>query len=213
MTATRSYRGVPAAERRAIRRAALVDAAMDCLHEGGLAAVGVRAVCARAQLTQRYFYESFADLEELLVTAMDASSRIVVERTLAAIAAAGPNTADQVRAAVATGFGVVADDPRAASLFLAAAGSQGALQDRRHAIVTQYADLLLTSIEVLSSAGPAEHTRARATALFLMGGTVELVEGVLSGRLGMERDDVVELLSSMWLGAMSGESVLESGGR
>lgn len=186
-----------------MRRSALVDAALDCLHEGGLGAVGVRAVCARAQLTQRYFYENFADLDELLLAAMDASSTLVVERTLAAIGAAGPRTEDQVRAAVATGFGAVTDDPRAASMFLAAAAGQGSLRDRRHEIVAHYADLLLTSLAALNAAGPADRLGARATALFLMGGTVELIESVLSGRLRMSRDRVVDLLSSMWLGSLS----------
>lgn len=200
---TRSYGGVPAEQRRAVRRTALVDAALDCLHEGGLAAVGVRSVCARAQLTQRYFYENFADVDALLVAAMEASSSVVVQRTLAAIAAAGPRTEDQVRAAVATGFGAVADDPRAASMFLAAAAGQGSLRDRRHEIVEQYADLLLTSLAALTEIGPGDRLLARATALFLMGGTVELIEGVLSGRVAMSRARVVELLSSMWLGSLS----------
>ena len=37
----------------------------------GLPATTVRAVCARARLTPRYFYESFADRESLVVTLFD----------------------------------------------------------------------------------------------------------------------------------------------
>jgi len=193
---------VSADERRAVRRTALIEAALDCLHDGGTAAVGVRAVCARAKLTPRYFYESFADLDELLVAAMDAASDQVARTTLGAVAAAGPDPEAQVRAAVATGFGVVADDPRAASAFLAAAAGQGPMRDRRHAIVERYADLVLANIDVLSSRGVRERTRGRGTALFLMGGTLDVIEAVLSGRVTMSRGQVVELLSSLWLGAL-----------
>jgi AcrR family transcriptional regulator len=202
MSTTRAYRGVPADERRAVRRAALVDAALDCLHDGGLSSVGVRAVCARAKLTQRYFYENFADLDELLVAAVDSASDEVARRTLAAVAAAGSDTEAQVRAAVAGGYGVVADDPRAASAFLAAAGGHGAMRERRHEIVERYADLVLAHLDLLSSRGLRERTRARATALFLMGGTVDVIEAVLSGRVSMTRAQVVDLLSDLWLGAL-----------
>ena len=50
---------------------ALVETALDCLHVDGLAGISVRAICARARLTPRYFYESFADLDELLVATVD----------------------------------------------------------------------------------------------------------------------------------------------
>jgi len=201
MTASRSYRGVSAEQRRAARRTALIDAALDCLHEGGLGAVGVRAVCTRARLTPRYFYENFVDLDELLVAAVDAAGEEVSRRTLAAIAAAGPDPKAQVRAAVATGYGVVADDPRAASAFLVAAGGHGGMRERRHDIVERFADLVLANLDAVSSRG--RRARGRAVALFLMGGTIDLIEAVLSGRLTMSRQQVVDLLTDLWLGALS----------
>jgi AcrR family transcriptional regulator len=72
MVATRAYRGVPADERREVRRQALIETALDCLHADGLAGVSVRSICARARLTPRYFYESFEDLDQLLVATIDA---------------------------------------------------------------------------------------------------------------------------------------------
>jgi len=202
VTASRSYRGVSAEERRAVRRAALIDAALDCLHEGGLAGIGVRAVCTRARLTPRYFYENFVDLDELLVAAVDAAGDQVSRTALAAVAAAGPDPAAQVRAAVSSGFGVVADDPRAASAFLVAAGGHGAMRERRHEIVERFADLVLASVSAVSAGGTQGRERARATAVFLMGGTVDVIEAVLSERMTLPREEVVDLLSALWLGAL-----------
>src|SRR3954468_13388913 len=98
MSVTRAYRGVPADERREQRRQRLVETALDCLHDEGLAGVSVRSVCARARLTPRYFYESFADLDELLVATVDAVCDEVATSGLAALDAARPELPAQVRA-------------------------------------------------------------------------------------------------------------------
>ena len=60
-SATRTYGGVTAGQRRATRRAALIEAALDLFAEEGARAVSKRAVCARARLNDRYFYEHFTD--------------------------------------------------------------------------------------------------------------------------------------------------------
>ncbi|WP_278258124.1 TetR family transcriptional regulator [Nocardioides convexus] len=54
----RRYGGKTAEQRRAERREALLAAAVDIWQESGWAAVTMRGVCARAGLTDRYFYES-----------------------------------------------------------------------------------------------------------------------------------------------------------
>ena len=43
---------------------------------------------------------------------------------------------------------------------------------------------------------------ARATALFLMGGSADVIEAVLAGRLRFSRTALVDHLTSMWLGAL-----------
>ncbi|MGI8680087.1 MAG: TetR/AcrR family transcriptional regulator [Jatrophihabitans sp.] len=206
MAATRAYRGVSADDRRDQRRAVLMDTVSDCLLDDGLSGVSVRAVCARARLTPRYFYENFADLDELLLAAVDAVIDEVAERSLAAVAAAGDDTAAQVRAAIETGYGIVADDRRKANLLLVAAAGDGRLRDRRNKMVTDYADLVIDGLSVLNAHGLAERRTARATALFLMGGSADVIEAVLSGRLRISRARVVDQLTAMWLGALTAGS-------
>lgn len=204
MTASRSYRGVSADERKAQRREQLIEAALDCLHQEGLAAISVRAVCARARLTARYFYESFADLDELLLAAVDSVVDEVAERSLAALEAAPPELPTQVRAAIDAGYSVVATDARKASALLVAASGHGPLRERRHKLVTDYADLIIDGLPLLAGLGIAERRTARALALFLMGGAADVVEAVLSGRLRLSRRQVVDQLTAMWLGVLSG---------
>lgn len=205
MSSTRAYRGVPADERREVRRAALIATVLDCLHDDGLGGVSVRSVCARARLTPRYFYESFDDLDQALVAAVDAVVDEVAGQSLAAVSAAGEDTAAQVRAAIDAGYGVVVTDPRKANALLVAAAGHGPLRERRHRVVTDYADLVIDSLPALNALGLSERRRARATALFLMGGTAEVIEAALSGRVRMSRARLVDHLTTMWLGALSAD--------
>ncbi len=64
--ALRRYGGRGGEERRAERRERLLDAGLACYGEVGYHAATVRLICARAGLTERYFYESFANGEDLL---------------------------------------------------------------------------------------------------------------------------------------------------
>jgi AcrR family transcriptional regulator len=204
MTSSRAYRGVPADERRAARRRRLVETALDCVHGEGIAAVSVRSVCARARLTPRYFYESFDDLDQLLLAAVDSVVDEVAEHALAALRAAPADLAAQVQAAIDAGYGVVADDPRKATALLVAASGHGPLRARRHKLVTDYADLIIDGLPVLNSLGLRERRTARAAALFVMGGAADVIEAVLAGRLRMSRRQLVDRLTAMWLAVLSG---------
>lgn len=64
--AGRSYRGLKAAERRAIRRQQLLDAGLYLFGTNGYVATTVKDVCRQAALSERYFYESFNSKEDLL---------------------------------------------------------------------------------------------------------------------------------------------------
>ena len=211
MSVTRAYRGVPAEQRRAQRRGQLIETALDCLHEDGLAGVSVRSVCARARLTPRYFYESFADLDELLLATIDAVCDEVATSALAALDAAPAELPAQVRAAIDAGYGVVVADRRKATAVLVAASGHGALRERRHEVITRFADLVIDRLPVLTAFGAAQRRQARATALFLMGGATEVIEAVLAGRLRLSRAVLVDQLTANWLAVLSGTAAAAQG--
>jgi AcrR family transcriptional regulator len=73
----RNYAGLSAEERRLARRERLIEGAIRAYGELGYRNTTVKAVCEAAGLTERYFYESFANSEALLVAAFDAVSRRV----------------------------------------------------------------------------------------------------------------------------------------
>ncbi|WP_375482792.1 TetR/AcrR family transcriptional regulator [uncultured Jatrophihabitans sp.] len=211
MPSSRPYRGVSGDERHEQRRRLLVEAALDCLHDEGLAGVSVRSVCARARLTPRYFYECFADLDDLLSTAVSTVTDEVATCAVTAARRAPDGTEAQVRAAIDAGYGVVAKDPRKATAMLVAGAGHEPLREHRHDLVSAFADLIIDSISVLNALGLAERRRARATALFVMGGSADVIEAVLSGRLRMSRSTLVDELTALWLGALGALTTAQPG--
>lgn len=204
MSEPRSYRGIAQPERVAARRDALIEAGLDSLHDDGLSGASVRSVCARARLTPRYFYENFADLDDLLVAVVDAVAAEVASAALAAVAAAPDELPAQVRALVDAGYGVVARDRRKATALLVAAAGHGPLVNRRQQISLEYVDLALAHLPALAAFNRADRRAARATALFLMGGATELIAAVLSGTLRLSRPAVVARLSALWVAVLQG---------
>jgi AcrR family transcriptional regulator len=87
--AGRAYAGLSHEERVAQRRARFVQAGIACFGRLGYHASTVRAICAEAGLTDRYFYESFRGTEDLLAAAFTELAQALLQTLLAAIAEAG----------------------------------------------------------------------------------------------------------------------------
>ncbi|NMO89095.1 TetR family transcriptional regulator [Actinomycetospora sp. TBRC 11914] len=186
--AVRTYRGASAEERRAVRRARLLEAGLDVVGEVGVVGVTVDAVCARAGLTKRYFYETFADRD----AALDAVADAVYGRLHAAMVAAlrGHGGDERTRAATAVEVFVATldADPRIARLYAESPGNRR-LAARRDAAVDVFADLVLD--EVLR-VDPRDRERLRTAAVLVVAGTTHLVTRWLAGGVPLGRRELVE---------------------
>jgi AcrR family transcriptional regulator len=188
----RPYRGISADERRATRRAQLIDAGLDVLGDDGLAGLTMTAVCVRAGLTERYFYESFQDRDELLGAILDACLLEMDEAMFAALAAAPADLLERCRAAAGAMIGVLTDDPRKARLHAEAIGS-AALSERRAEAVGAHAELLAGQMRELRGLDRPEHQAPlRLATLVLMGGLSEAILGWLDGSVEMTRETLIE---------------------
>ena len=98
---SRTYAGTAAVQRSAERRERLLDAGAQLLGAEGLDATTVRAVCKAAHLTPRYFYESFADRDALLLAVYDRAAAEAATRILAAVAVAPADAHEKSAAAIA----------------------------------------------------------------------------------------------------------------
>jgi AcrR family transcriptional regulator len=117
-TPARHYRGISPDERRAQRRARLVAAALAVYGERGYRQATVKAVCEAAGLTERYFYESFANSEDLLIVSFNAVTFSVLKELTDAGAKAGRNRTSRARAMLRAYFSALQREPQAARVFL-----------------------------------------------------------------------------------------------
>jgi AcrR family transcriptional regulator len=116
VTQGRTYRGASPEQRQAERRERLIEAAIAVFGTTGYRAATVEQVCAQAGLTKRYFYESFADSEALLLAAYERTTDRLHERVTAAIAGAAPNLEAITRTALAEFIRAIDEDVRIARL-------------------------------------------------------------------------------------------------
>src|SRR6478736_5244259 len=156
MSSPTRWAGVPLSDRRAERRALLVDAAYRLFGDEGESAVSVRSVCRECGLNTRYFYESFADADDP-----------VRSRTRAGIAAVlGFSSADPRRGRV------LFTEARANPVLT---GRRAAAQDLlRESVLTEGGRLTPESDPVAAAVGAAIFTGAMA----------ELAQQWLAGTLG-----------------------------
>ena len=196
---TPRWTGLPVEERAAERRALLVDAAFDLLGSEGDAATTVRAVCQRARLNPRYFYESFADRDELLVAVYDHQVLLLGTELLEQIQAAGGDPEAVSRAGVETVCRWVAADPRRAKVLYSEALGNEALARRRMESMRSVSDFIGTW--ALQHHGPppaGERIGAIATSI-LVGGMSELLTAWLDGRIDVGLDQLIDDAVALFL--------------
>jgi len=186
------WAGVAPEDRRAARRDLLLDAALELLGTAGWKATTVRGVCQAAQLNPRYFYESFADIEALVVALYDRLMRDLARRLRAAVDAAGDDRRAQVRAAVETTVRFVGDDRRRGRVLYVEALGNEALNRRR--VETGFAVVDAVERDAAGRHGPlpAGAPTGRLGAAVVVGGFSEVLVAWLDGRIAMSRDQLVE---------------------
>ena len=81
----RRYGGVLPEERQRLRRAKLVEGAIEVFGTKGFHGATVREICVASHLTERYFYESFKSLPQLYLAAYSALREQLMALTLAAM--------------------------------------------------------------------------------------------------------------------------------
>lgn len=118
LSPARRYRGAEADERRAQRRAQLIAAAVQVYGERGYQNATVKAVCEAAGLTERYFYESFANSEALLLASYETVTHRLLQRIEHAGEAAGGDPGQRALAILRSYFGTLQCEPRSARVFL-----------------------------------------------------------------------------------------------
>lgn len=136
-----------AAQRQAERRAKLLDAGLEVFGTRGFAVSTVKDVCTEARLTERYFYESFANREELFAAVYQRCVQVLRERLAGALSR--PQAVQTLtRLALGMLYTELRDDPRIARvLFLDVLSAHGDMDKHSLAALQGFTDLLQGYLE------------------------------------------------------------------
>ncbi len=184
-TGTRSWAGVDLAERQRIRRDELLLVGIELLGAVKGPAVNVRAVCRAAGLTERYFYESFADRDQFVLEVYENVAGAARDALIAAVATTDSET-DIATAAVNAFVELIVDHPAMGRVLLLAPTTEPGIGARGLELVPGFTALIEAQLSAIDD--PAEK---QMTAIGLVGALVTLFANYLDGVITVGRDRFV----------------------
>lgn len=195
-TPKRSYRGVSADQRRELRREQLLEAGLDLLGTEGWRATTMTAVCARAGLTERYFYENFAHRDELLLAVLDRIAAQVRDVALRTLAGADGDPQTKAEAAIGAFVDLLTDDPRIGRVAMLESAAAEPLRARRHELLLEFGRLIATQARALYGSQALPSPLDQVNGLMLTGGLAELLMAWLTGELPLQRRDLIDTVAA-----------------
>jgi AcrR family transcriptional regulator len=172
------WTGVPLEDRQALRRDELIAAGVQLLGREAGPAVTVRAVCREAGLTERYFYESFADRDEFVRAVYDD----VCTRAMATLM-----SASTPREAVERFVALMVDDPVRGRVLLLAPEVEPVLTRSGAEWMPSFIKLLQRKLTAITD--PVLQNMA---ATGLIGALTALFTAYLDGRLAASREQFID---------------------
>jgi len=198
-SAPRRFSGLAPDERRARRRELLLDTAFDLLASEGWSGTSVRAICAANDLNPRYFYESFDNLDALVVAVYDRLLDELRDHLVHALDEAPPDLPSQIGAAVEAVVSFVLDDRRRARVLYVEPLGNEAVNRRRVSAGYELMTFLLQDARARRRAGAHLDPIGATTAAALIGGLSEILTAWLDGHIPTDRDALVGDVTALFV--------------
>jgi AcrR family transcriptional regulator len=193
MAQVRPYRGIDAVDRVAERRRRFLEAGLDILgSDSDLSELTVRGICRQAGMALRYFYESFADKEELVAAVFDWVIADIAATTQAAVAAA--SLREQSRAGMANIVRTIAADTRVGRLLFSSHLSNPIVVRKR---AESGALMAMLMFQHAGSLGTRHNDLIKAASHFAVGGVGQTITAWLAGDLALDTDELVDQLAAI----------------
>jgi AcrR family transcriptional regulator len=191
----RDYDGKTAAERVAERRERLIDAGVELFGERGYAATSIRSVLQQSGLRDRYFGESFADLDSLLAAVY---SRLIDEEVSACAAAIAKTNGgtEGARAMIDTITRSLEKNPGQARIKSREVISGGPVaREQRRAGLRRLAQLVA---DLLPPSTALNHSDVLLLGLSIVAAADELLRTWMDSAEGLTRDRVVDVVTLLF---------------
>ena len=190
-TGARPYRGVQPADRKAERRGRLLDAGLSILGSSPSVELTVRGLCRSANVSARYFYESFSDRDEFVGAVYDWVIGGLATTIQAAVVAAPAD--EQAGAAMSALVCAIDDDPRVGRLVFSIELADPVVVRKRDEGTALMATLLGRHIGEAFQVPEGENVRA--VTHFAVGGVRQTFSAWLAGQVALTPDELVDQLA------------------
>ena len=200
----RPYAGRSVKERQAQRRTRLLDAGLALFGTRGYASTSIEAVCSKAGVTARHFYEQFASREDLLLEVYES----VIDRTRKAVVTALHQSHSSPRQRVTAGLEAyvhaVLDDPRYARVAcVEVVGASPRVERRRRKTIYEIASLIEAQAQALADQGRVARRDFSLTAMAMAGACNELVTDAIMRPTPPPTSALVDALVRLFLAVIA----------
>jgi AcrR family transcriptional regulator len=197
---SRRYGGLSASERRAGRRARLLEAGLEYYGTIGFRHTTIPQLCSSAGVTARHFYEEFGTQEGLLRAVFDRISGDLLWAIRRELYAEDRSWTEIVRESCRAYFREMTEDRRRARIFaLEIVGITAELDLHRKRVRDAFASLAFESTQRLIAQGGANDLDVRVLCIAVAGAAEALtIEWVLA-RPRPSVENLIDQLAKIWL--------------
>ncbi len=193
----RVYGGRSDTERRADRRARLVQAGLEQFGTEGWAGATIERLCAGAGVATRSFYEEFSSREALLLAVYEEIMAGAVAAVLPQVATAEGDPEERIRVGLQGYVRFLTEDPRRARVAHREVRAAGVLETDRHAMIVRFADIIASETRLDGDQG-------RILGLALAGAVTEvLVDWVAQPEPRPATEPIVDTLVRLYVAAVT----------
>lgn len=193
--APRRWRGQEPEDRRAARREQLIEAGLEIMGTDGAAATTMRATCRQAGLTERYFYESFASRDELLVAVLDRVVLTARDTLITALQTSPTEPRDLIRHVVRAFTDYIAKDRRRGKIMFVESQSVPELTQRGEQLVKEFTAPIAASLDRLSGDDTRDEVTTQLNSIAIFGALAFLYQHWLTGNSRISKSRIIEHVS------------------
>lgn len=191
----RLYGGESTEDRVLRRKEQFLDSGLQLFGTVGFKGTSVRGLCRHAKLTDRYFYESFESVEDVLIQVYDRETQRMVAAIFDSIKDVTPGmTVDQLaRPALRRFFTEVQDPIVAKTLWFEVLGVSDRVNQAYQGTIREYGQMLLLMIKGLYPDLALSETQENLLTIGIVGAISQLTMAWIVSEFSTPIDDLVDV--------------------
>ena len=201
-TTGRSYRGMTPEQRTAQRRESFLEAGLNLFGNEGFHGATVRKICKEAGLTDRYFYESYSSMEELLIEVYERCLQGILQRLQASLTGIPSESfpEDLIRTLL-TDFFKEMEDPRVAKVCMfEAEGVSDHMHGMYNDYIRRFVMILMGASRAYVKAWPLSDEETEVLGNAIVGGIIQATRNWAVNDYHLSRESMVNGIMILFKG-------------